>query len=448
MSRSPVRRLPFQRMALTPGARLGLARVVWAMCAGLTVALFLAFIPVNLYGMRSSWLVQSGALAVAGYVSLGVFVNYVLVLYYFVAAVSFGIAVLIVWRKPDDGVALMVALGLILLPTTFVYVDGAGRIDAFYGPPWHALLQTARDMLSAITAHYMVFMFFIFPDGRFVPRWMKWAAGGVLVLPGIWLGLSYGWVSWELWFTTLIALLVLAVASQIYRYLRVSGPAERLQTKWFVAAVAFGPVWMLVGLFGLAPGLTEPQANLVGLHLQFAWLLFLPLGVGIGVLRRGLWGADPILNRALVYAGLTLLVLTLYGAIVFGLGAAFGAGGSVPLAVIATGVIAILFNPLRQRLQRAANRLMYGERDDPATALARLGQRLETAIAPQATLTTIAETVAQTLKIPYVAIALTTEDQHLRTVAYPPALVPPACLVSFPLTYQSELLGQLLVAPR
>jgi signal transduction histidine kinase len=109
-----------------------------------------------------------------------------------------------------------------------------------------------------------------------------------------------------------------------------------------------------------------------------------------------------------------------------------------------------MFQPLRQRLQRAVNRLMYGDRDDPATVLARLGQRLESTLAPEATLSTIAETVAQTLKVPYVAIELTTEDRSARptTVEHPSSVHRPSSVVRFPLIYQSELLGQLLVAPR
>jgi signal transduction histidine kinase len=432
------------------GWRLTLARVVWAVCASLAIALFVAFIPLNWYGVPHEWQVQSGFAAVARYVHLGAFANYVLALRYSVSMVSFGVAALIVWRKSDDAVALMVALGLILLPTTLVSVDGAGRIYPIYGPPWHALLQSLRDWLAFLAIHYTVFLFFIFPDGRFAPRWMKWATWGVLVLFGLVFGLSYGWTSWEVWFMTFIAWLVLAMGSQIYRYLRLSGPTERQQTKWFVAAVAFGPIWLLVSLFGIAPGLSESQANLIGLHLLSAWLLFLPLGVGIGVLRRGLWGADPIINRTLVYGALTMCVILLYVVSVGGLSALFQSSGSVALSALVTGAIAVLFQPLRQWLQRLVNRLMYGDRDDPATVLARLGQRLETALAPEAVLSLIAETLAQALKVPYAAIELVSDGRVQTLVSYPASTVggPPAEALRLPLVYQSEAIGQLIIAPR
>lgn len=430
------------------GWHLILARAAWLVAATLVVALFIAFLPLNWYGARTDWMIQSGAWAVRRYVSFPTFVCYVLALRALIALVCLGVAGLIAWRKSDSGLALLVSLGLMLLPVELVSVNGDGQVYAFYPPPWQGLLQAARDWISFLGIHYLVFLFFLFPDGRFAPRWMKWAALGVLVSLGLVLGYAFGYTSWAVWFSTFSAWLLLAAGSQLYRYLKVSGPTERQQLKWFVAAVAFGPLWMLVGLFGLTPGLSENQANLLGMHLQYAWVLFLPLGVGIGVLRRGLWGVDPLLNRALVYAGLTVLVVTLYGAIVFGLGAAIGASGNVGLAVLATGLVAILFNPLRQRLQRSVNRLMYGDRDDPATVLADLGQRLETAIAPEATLNSIAETVARTLKVPYVAIELRAGELHPHTVAYPATAPPPPITVGFPLSYQAAVLGHLRVAPR
>jgi len=107
------------------GWRLTLARAVWVVCAGFAIALFLAYIPFNRAAIRDDWLVQSSAVAVSRYmIYFGAFADYVLALRYFVSAVSFGVAALIVWRKSDDGVALTVALGLILLPTALVSGEG------------------------------------------------------------------------------------------------------------------------------------------------------------------------------------------------------------------------------------------------------------------------------------------------------------------------------------
>ena len=80
---------------------------------------------------------------------------------------------------------------------------------------------------------------------------------------------------------------------------------------------------------------------------------------------------------------------------VVSLGTLLQGQGNLFISLLATGLIAVLFQPLRLRLQRAVNRLMYGERDTPYTVISRLGQRLEATLAPEAVLPTIVETVAQ-----------------------------------------------------
>ncbi|MGQ0602975.1 MAG: histidine kinase [Anaerolineales bacterium] len=438
--------------AMLRGWRLRLVHGVWAACAAFILALFLAYLPFNQAAVRDDWLVQNSAVAVSRITYFGAFADYVLALRYVAAAISFGVAALILWRKSDDAVALLVALGLLILPSAFFAGGADNSIYQLYGPPWHTWLPGLRDGLALFALHYLIFLFFIFPNGRFAPQWMKWAAwGGGVILPLLAFGLFQEWVTWEVWSLVFFVWLGLALGSQLYRYLRVSTPAERQQTKWFVVAVALIPFWVLISIFGL-PGLPEAEGNLLDLHLQLLLLVSIPLGVGIGVLRRGLWGADPIINRTLVYGLLTLSIILLYVLIVGGLSTLFQSSGSVLLSALVTGAIAFLFQPLRQRLQRLVNRLMYGERDDPATALARLGQRLETAIAPEATLSTIAETVAQTLKVPYAGLQVNGEQSSVISSEWKAAgQVTPTdhrSLMMVPLIYQSETLGHLLVAPR
>ena len=79
------------------------------------------------------------------------------------------------------------------------------------------------------------------------------------------------------------------------------------------------------------------------------------------------------------------------------LGSLVQAQGNPGLSLLATGLIAVLFQPLRSRLQRGVNRLMFGERDDPYAALSQLGRRLGATLAPEAILPTLVETVARTL---------------------------------------------------
>ena len=84
-----------------------------------------------------------------------------------------------------------------------------------------------------------------------------------------------------------------------------------------------------------------------------------------------------------------------------GIGTVFEARGNLGISLLAAVLVAVLFQPLRSRLQRGVNRLMYGERDDPYAVTSRLGRRLEAAIEPEAVLPTVTETIAQALKLPY-----------------------------------------------
>jgi signal transduction histidine kinase len=116
------------------------------------------------------------------------------------------------------------------------------------------------------------------------------------------------------------------------------------------------------------------------------------------------------------------------------------------ISILATGLVAVLVQPLRDRLQRIINRLLYGERDDPFTVLSRLGKRLETTLAPDAILPALTETIAQTLKLPYVAIHWESSDRDIHcVVSYGQ---PVDDLIQFPFAYRGATTGQLAVAPR
>jgi signal transduction histidine kinase len=146
-----------------------------------------------------------------------------------------------------------------------------------------------------------------------------------------------------------------------------------------------------------------------------------------------------------VYGALSASVVGLYVLLVGALGALFQSSGHLVIALLATGLAAFLIQPLRTRLQRGVNRLMYGERDDPYTVLSRLSQQLKATLVPTAVLPSIVEAIAQTLKLPYVALALAHDDRLEIAAAYGRPTGDP---VQLPLIYQAEIVGQLLVAPR
>jgi len=172
-----------------------------------------------------------------------------------------------------------------------------------------------------------------------------------------------------------------------------------------------------------------------------------PVSISIAVISYRLWDINPIINRTLVYGTLSALTIGLY-VLAVGYFASLLQNSRLNWIVsfIATGVIAVLFEPVRERLQRSVNRLMYGERDDPATVLTNLSQRLDSALAPDSVLQTIVETLAQTLRLPYTAITLLHLDEEPRLIAS--FGLPPSELIHLPLTYQTEHIGELILAPR
>ena len=118
------------------------------------------------------------------------------------------------------------------------------------------------------------------------------------------------------------------------------------------------------------------------------------------------WDIDVLINRTLVYGILSVCVVGVYVLVVGSLGALIGTSGNLVISLVATGLVAVLFQPLRAWVQRGVNRLLYGQRDEPYSVITHLSQRLEGTLAPDAVLSTIVDTVAQALKLPYVAILL------------------------------------------
>lgn len=236
----------------------------------------------------------------------------------------------------------------------------------------------------------------------------------------------------------LLALALVAVAVQ---FRRAPAGAARAQLRWVVlAALVAGAAGL--GLYLVPPllGGAAVSPNVIG-----AIASSFPLGIAAAVLAHKLFDIDRLLNRALVYAVLSFAVVAAYVAVVALLGTGFQLRNGWGPGLLATGLVAVLVQPLRTRVQRAVDRLMYGDRDDPAAVLARLGARLEETLAPDAVLPALAETVAEALRLPFVAIELDGDDGARAAAAYGRRREP---VERWPLTYRGARLGHLVAAPR
>ncbi|MDP9479310.1 MAG: histidine kinase, partial [Actinomycetota bacterium] len=241
--------------------------------------------------------------------------------------------------------------------------------------------------------------------------------------------------------TLLLGISTLAAAVALFVRLFRSSGEEREQLKWVAYAVAVLTVGLVISSISEAAG--ESLFSRIPVLVGF---LTVPIAIGVAILKHRLYDIDLVINRTLVYGSLTAAVVGMYVLVVGYLGAMFRTGGgNLLISLVATGLVAVLFAPLRDRLQRGVNRLMYGERDDPYAVISRLGERLEAILAPEAALSTIVETVAGALKLPYAAITLKQNGGFTKAAEHG---TPPEEPVVLPLSYGAEVLGQLVLARR
>src|SRR6266581_985794 len=438
------------------GRWLLLARGLWITLVVLTLAIFFASLPMYIAQLQTPCAGtalacalsqqlspgQAGALTGMG-LSLGDYAAYIIALTLASAVVCLVVSTLIVWRRPDDRMALFVALLLVTLGPIIA-------TNAVSASP--SLWRVPNECLIFLALSLFVLVFLLFPSGQFVPHWMRWTSVVYIawLVPTVFVA--------PLMPNTLVAGLIYlvflgesatVVLIQLYRYRLVSSPLQRQQTKWVVFGLAVtATVDVIVsGSYLLFPVLSSPGSLYPLAHnVVFPFLpFFLPLSFGFAILRYRLWDIDVLINRTLVYSTLTAIVVGVYVLVVSILGTLLHTFGDFLISLLATGLVAVLFQPLRARLQRGVNRLMYGERDDPYAVLSRLASRLEATLAPESILPTLVETVAQALKLPSVAIALKQGDEFIPAASYGLSQDTPFIL---PLVYHTETIGQLRLSPR
>lgn len=368
--------------------------------------------------------------------------------------VCFGAALLIFWHKSDDWIALLVSV-------TFLGAIAMGFESGDTVLPGWGGFEFACEFIAYTI---LVTLLFIFPNGRFVPRWAipVWAffIGWVALLPFAFYKVStLSWLSglvgdwWTVAIPLFIAVMTLGAGAQIYRYRRVSSASERRQTQWALVGWTGYALWFAgfaSYLNFVRPALGQPWPSgplfyLISDSLHALAFLLIPLSLTLAILRSQLWDIRLVLQRTLVYSAMTAAIAALYVVIVGMLSLFIQVGGNLLLSALATGLIAILFQPLRQRLQQAVNRLMYGQRDDPVTVLAALGKRLEATTTPEMILATLVETICHALKLPHAAIVLKQGDELRVAALYGE---PIGSVETIPLLYQRELVGELRTAPR
>ena len=302
----------------------------------------------------------------------------------------------------------------LVFPRPHSFVAGRGRIAAIaYGLPLGAL--GAGVLGSVLTS------------GRILPAIQAWLTGQSVLE---------------------IVVIVAAILLMSYSYWRYVDPTSRRQLRLVAGAVGLAGLTGLLLWFGPqavlgAPLIPRSAVALLGLPF--------PVALMLAVNRHQLFDIDAALNRSLVYIGLTTGVVVTYAATVALLGSFIPGNAPFAVALLGAGAVAVVAFPLHARLQRSVNHLLYGDRDNPDGALRRLSRRLEASLDPQTVLSTLVETVAESLRSPYVAIEL--EHDGEPKVEAASGTVPvgpgrPGKLVQLPIVYRGRPVGRLVLSPR
>ena len=333
---------------------------------------------------------------------------------------------MIFWRKSDDWLALFVSIMFVM------YGLLATRPQESL-VQLHPTLRLVVDFLRALGHVFVLVFCYLVPDGRFVPRWTRQAAVVWALLILVWLfvpaaplnpiHMDSGDQSALLTFLMLLGWFSTGVFAQIYRYVRVSSPVQRQQTRWIVYGVAAALLGLVV--FRLPalllpvlrqPGLPRLFYIVAGIPTLYGTLLLVPVSVAIAIMRYRLWRIDLLINRTLVYGALTAMLALVYFGSVVVLQQLLRrlTGQTSQLVVVASALaMAALFQPLRRRIQDFIDRRFYRRKYDAARTLAAFTATLRDEIDLDTLSHRLVEVVEETMQPAHVSL-------WLRDVPVPP----------------------------
>ena len=327
-----------------------------------------------------------------------------------------GVGVVIVLRRTADWFVMAVSAALMLYG-----IAATSAVNRLWhgSTPWAALV----NWLQLASTASVPILAYLFPDGRFVPRWTRWLALlwgawalGAAILPAL---NPYGWPP-ALLLAFFVLVLASGLAAQAYRYRRVSTLAQRQQTKWVILGFAVGTLGY-VGISAIqALMLGERQIGLLqalysNTALDLAQAL-VPVCIGLSVLRYRLWDIDLVINRTIVYT----IVVSILGVVFYFTGKVSSslvesAVGRSPLLgpLASTLVSAALFTPLRERTQYLVDRQFYREKVDLQTAFAEFAHELRGASDETALLQMLVDHVSGLLHLAHAAVYRVSPDGKL-----------------------------------
>jgi signal transduction histidine kinase len=409
---------------------------------------------------------------------------------WFANAIAVGtLGVLIAVRRPRNVIGwTLLALAFantINLLTTFIAVRGlVGGASPRSWVEWPVWLG---NWTGLATAFLLLFLVYFFPTGRLPGRRWLWPTRGALVLamvlvagamvtsattqlspqlPSVPNPIGVAAISAIIgtdgpgFGVGLILMFVLAVCSVVARFRR-SHDVERSQLRWIAYVTAAS---VAVSLIGLLVSLANSNLGngLAGIGFDLL-AVAMPATIGLAIMRHGLYDIDVFISRTLVYGSLAVFITAVYVGIAVGIGTLVGSGGkpNLGLSILATGIVAVGFQPVRERVQRIANRLVYGTRATPYEVLSQFSERVAESYASEDVLPRMARVLGEGTNADLAEVWLRHDDALQRAAVFPlddaapaavhlngTALAIPGADRSVVVRHQGEVLGALTVTKR
>ncbi|HEX9038977.1 MAG TPA: hypothetical protein VF808_18490 [Ktedonobacterales bacterium] len=405
-------------------------RVVWLVSLALTLAVTLASFPQYLAQLRTPCAPGNcqfqqltpayiAALREIG-VTQGAYMAITVALALIALALCWTLSAVIIWRRPGDWMASLVALMFLPLGTFLIAFDFSQQGWRFPQP----IIVMTTVLLIMIDINFC-----LFPSGRFEPRWSRWV---LVALVGLAVGSR--WLNATPVDPDVVSLVtgpILGSASsivlgmaQVVRYRAYSTPAQRQQTKWIIIGLTANGILLALSLTFVTLAPTRIAASgFVALWMYeggFPLPFFLALGFAFGILRYRLWEIDHLINRALVYGALTLILTGLYAGLVIGLqtlARGYIDQGNSLVIVLSTLVIATLVLPLRRGLQAVIDRAFYRSQYDSARTLHAFSDALRHEIRVEALREQLLRAVDETMRPAHASLWLRPAPEGERSPA-------------------------------
>ena len=355
--------------------------------------------------------------------------------------VSFGVVGAVIASRQRDNVIgwLFLAIGVSMGLTAAIQTYAGNAPSGVGGLPGGIYAEWMGNWIW-ISAWFLwlPILMLLFPDGRPISsRWRRFVQVlGVIMMvatigailhpnpasePGFrnpvvylpWAKTLLDLVVFSLSAFGLIGGVIAAVVGLVMRYRR-AGLEQREQLKWFVYAGVATVV--LLPSRSIAAG-SSPIVLVLGLFSA----VLIPAASLVAILKYRLYDIDVVIKKTVVYAALAAFITGVYVAIVVGIGALLGQGDkpNVALSIVATAVVAVAFQPARERVQRFANRLVYGSRATPYEVLREFSDRMGGAYANEDLLPRMARVMAEGTGASRAEVWLRIGDTVRRTATWP-----------------------------